>query len=137
MSITEQENVDAKDFRQELRELINGHSKENRSNTPDLVLAKFLDDVLFHFDGAVNERERLRGGPTPSEALYGFAAWITTRKERVVASYKDDAGVWAGLVSEFCEANNLVNPRDNYTDFFTMPRPVALAVTDSPTEETP
>ena len=54
---------------------------------------------------------------SPSEALYGFAAWITTRKEQVVASSKDDAAVWARLVSEFCETNSLASPRDNQPDF--------------------
>jgi len=43
----------------------------------------------------------------PSEAVYGFAAWLTTRKEKVVMSSSDDAAIVADLVKQFCEANNL------------------------------
>ena len=44
-------------FRKDLAELINRHSKENGSNTPDFILARYLDNVLQNFDAAVNERE--------------------------------------------------------------------------------
>ena len=49
-----------------------------------------------------------------SEALFGFAGWLTTRDERVVASANDDASVWAELVGEFINANNLDRPRDGW-----------------------
>ena len=114
--------MDAKDFRQELRELINGHSLENGSNTPDFVLANFLVRCLGAFDEAAVARKRSCGGLSPSEALYGFAAWITTRKKQVVASSKDDAGVWARLVDEFCKENSLAPPRDNQPDFVMPPK---------------
>lgn len=42
----------------------------------------------------------------PSEAVYGFAAWLTTRKEKIVISAADDALI-ASLVSQFCKVNNL------------------------------
>ncbi len=116
--------MDARDFRQELRELINGHSLENESNTPDFVLANLLVRCLEAFDEAVVARlnhHYLKGRScdslTPSEALFGFAGWITTRKEQVVASSKDDAAVWARLIDEFCKANKLPEPRDNQPDF--------------------
>ena len=41
------------------------------------------------------------------EAVYGFAAWLTTRKEKTVMSEMDDSGIIAGLVTEFCNVNNL------------------------------
>ena len=44
-------------FRKELAELINRHSKENGSNTPDFIQARYLENVLQNFDAAVNERE--------------------------------------------------------------------------------
>jgi len=47
-----------KDFRKELTTLINSQSKENGSNTPDWVLAKFLEDCLAIFDNAVNLRSK-------------------------------------------------------------------------------
>ena len=43
----------------------------------------------------------------PSEAVYGFAAWLTTRKEKTVMSAADDAAPIAKLVSQFCKVNNL------------------------------
>ena len=44
-------------FREELAQLINHHSRENGSNTPDYVLAHFLANVLEAFDGAVRTRD--------------------------------------------------------------------------------
>lgn len=48
-------------FRQELAELINRHSLENGSDTPDFVLAAFLLASLQLFDAAVRSRERFYG----------------------------------------------------------------------------
>jgi rubrerythrin len=45
-----------KTFRKELEELINRHSKENGSSTPDYILAMFLDECLSLFDRAVGLR---------------------------------------------------------------------------------
>jgi hypothetical protein len=43
-------------FRCELECLINSHSMENDSNTPDFVLAEFMNDCLRAFDKATNRR---------------------------------------------------------------------------------
>lgn len=43
-------------FYTELKELINKHSRENGSNTPDFVLAEYLFNCLRNFDQAVNNR---------------------------------------------------------------------------------
>ena len=51
---------------------------------------------------------------TPSEALYGFAGWITTREEKITASAYHDASVWAELVNTFIKENNLDEPRDGW-----------------------
>ncbi len=40
-------------FREELKSLINTHSMEQGSNTPDAVLAGYLCDCLDAFDNAV------------------------------------------------------------------------------------
>ena len=48
-------------FRDELEALINRHSKENGSNSPDHILAMFLAQCLEAFDAAVNMRERWYG----------------------------------------------------------------------------
>lgn len=44
-------------FREELESLINIHSKENASNTPDFILADYLQVCLNAFDMAVNARD--------------------------------------------------------------------------------
>lgn len=49
------------DFRKELEQLINRHSVENNSNTPDFVLAGYLTDCLRAFNFAVNYRDRWYG----------------------------------------------------------------------------
>jgi len=46
-----------KRFRQELEELINKHSLENGSDTPDFILAEYLMESLRAFDRATNARE--------------------------------------------------------------------------------
>jgi hypothetical protein len=54
-------------FRQELENLINKNSLENCSNTPDFVLAEFLNGCLRAFDTAVNEREKWYGRKKDAE----------------------------------------------------------------------
>lgn len=46
------------EFREKLENLINQHSKENGSNTPDFILADYLQDCLTAFDKAVKSREK-------------------------------------------------------------------------------
>lgn len=45
------------DFTTELRSLLNRHNKENGSNTPDFILANFLEQCLSAFDRATNHRK--------------------------------------------------------------------------------
>jgi len=48
-------------FRKELESLINRHSKENGSNTPDFILAEYLESCLAAFDTAVQNRSKWYG----------------------------------------------------------------------------
>lgn len=61
------------EFRDELRSLINRHSKENESNTPDFILATFLAETLELFDATVRRRESWHGridkATTPDEPV--------------------------------------------------------------------
>ena len=43
-------------FVEKLGNLINDYSKENESDTPDYILAKYLENCLDTFNEAVNER---------------------------------------------------------------------------------
>ncbi len=45
------------EFRKELEILINKHSMEQFSNTPDFILANFLTSCLTAFDSATRSRE--------------------------------------------------------------------------------
>jgi hypothetical protein len=60
-----------------------------------------------------------------SEAVYGFAAWLTCRDKKTVISASDDSAIIAELVDQFCKANslpdvsedwpnNLIHPKDEY-----------------------
>jgi hypothetical protein len=73
-----------------------------RAKVPELVLAlsKERDELT---DRLHKEVIMLNA----SEAVYGFAAWLTTREERVVLSAMDDAAPVCALVKRFCEINNL------------------------------
>lgn len=48
-------------FRRELMNVINKHSKENGSNTPDFILAEYLTDCLKAFDKATKYRDNWYG----------------------------------------------------------------------------
>lgn len=43
-------------FLQELQDLINRHNKENDSNTPDFILAQYLNNCLTNFNLAQQQR---------------------------------------------------------------------------------
>jgi len=50
-----------KSFRKELASAINRHSRENGSNTPDFILAEYLEKCLGAYDAAVVDREQWYG----------------------------------------------------------------------------
>jgi len=57
-------------FEKELSALINQHSQENASNTPDYILANFLNGCLSAFNETVQMRETWYGrDATPSFAV--------------------------------------------------------------------
>lgn len=61
---------------------------------------------------------------SPSEALFAFAGWITTRPEAVTASAKHDAAPWAELVRDFCNHYRLPAPREGWENRITPLEPV-------------
>lgn len=48
-------------FQNELAQLINKHSQENASNTPDYILAQYLTQCLAAYNTAVQQRETWYG----------------------------------------------------------------------------
>lgn len=53
---------DPPNLRKELTELLNRHSQENRSNTPDYILSDFMLSCLTAFDNATNKRDKHKKG---------------------------------------------------------------------------
>ena len=51
----------ASEFQEELQHLINRHSQENASNTPDFILAQYLAGCLAAWNQAVQQRETWHG----------------------------------------------------------------------------
>ncbi len=49
------------DFRKKIENLINIHSLENGSDTPDFILSQYLIDCLKAFDKALQAREEWYG----------------------------------------------------------------------------
>ena len=56
-----------------------------------------------------------------SEALYGFAGWLTSRTEPVTFSATHDAGKAVELVAEFCKVNQLPEPREDWANELAHP----------------
>ncbi len=48
-------------FTETLRHLINFHSMENGSNTPDFMIAEYLTDCLENFNNTLQKREKWYG----------------------------------------------------------------------------
>jgi hypothetical protein len=60
---------------------------------------------------------------TATEALYGFAGWLTTRETPVTFSSIDDASRAAQLVAEFVAANDLGDvSREDWHKFLVHPK---------------
>ena len=51
---------------------------------------------------------------TASEALFGFAAWLTTHEDKTIMSSSDSPVGIPDLIAEFCDANGLTPPRDGW-----------------------
>lgn len=65
------------------------------------------------------EIERLKAELSGSEAVYGFASWLTIREKSVTLSAHHDAAVAADLVKCFCDKQGLREPREDWTDRMT------------------
>ena len=56
-----------------------------------------------------------------SEALYGFAGWLTSRNKPLIFSAAHDAAAVADAVDDFCKANNLDEPQKGWEKHFVYP----------------
>lgn len=76
-------------FQKELEELINRHSIENGSNTPDFILAQYMMDCLNAFNNVTTKREKWYGRePKKSLEQYKEMVWpIAGRPEEDKAEF--------------------------------------------------
>lgn len=56
----------------------------------------------------------VRESLSPSEAVYGFAGWLTTRDEPVTLSGHHNAAIAAELVDEYVKKQGFEEPRENW-----------------------
>ena len=77
VKVTPSSEATNKSFSDDLERLINMHSQENASNTPDYILSEYMRGCLNTFNTAVRKREafwgRSVGGPerVASERIIG------------------------------------------------------------------
>jgi len=50
--------IDMNDFKKEIEFVINKYSVENLSNTPDFILANYVQDCLYCFETATLARDK-------------------------------------------------------------------------------
>ena len=65
-------------FGSELEALINKYSKENASNTPDFILANYLDNCLEVFNSTMQDRARWYGDVDPDNATESLKGAINS-----------------------------------------------------------
>jgi hypothetical protein len=53
--------INIEEFKKDLKGLINRHSLENRSNTPDYIIADYLFHCLLAFETVTNRRDKWYG----------------------------------------------------------------------------
>ena len=71
---------------------------------------------------------KIRKTLSASEAVLGFAAWLTTRDETTKMGAKDDCAPIVGLATRFCETNGLPDIRENWADALTHPIEIDIPV---------
>jgi hypothetical protein len=57
-----------------------------------------------------------------SEALFGFAAWLSTRDKVTKLGAKEECGCLAEMVTEFIRVNSLPEVRERWTDNLEFPK---------------
>lgn len=74
-----------------------------------------IQQLIEKLDGVYND---MNG----QEAIFGFAAWLTTRPNEVKMGSNNECGIVADLCGQWCEKNNLQEPREGiYPDNISHP----------------
>ncbi len=56
-------------LRKEIKSILNKYSQENRSNTPDFMLADFMLGCLNVYENTISAREKWYGRPDPFDKI--------------------------------------------------------------------
>lgn len=72
--------------------------------------------VGYQHEEDIKTHKAIEDKLTASEAVFGFAGWLTTRKEKTVMSSEDDSACIARLCGQFIKENELSLPRDGWDD---------------------
>lgn len=68
-------------FEKELRALINRHGRDNAANTPDYVLAQFLETCLAAFTTAAQQRDTHDGRDARPTATCGLDSGVALQSD--------------------------------------------------------
>ncbi len=136
---------DMKEFQKELAHLINEHSIENEVHLPDFLLAKlivnfittqvpvFKETLDWYRTACPPEPEpvgddaeeiEMEDKLTASEALFGFMAWLSGRKDVVKIGSSEECAGLPSLIQTFCDENKLKDPREGWENNLIHPCPV-------------
>jgi len=86
------------------------------------------DELQEKPDGDRRQLQMFEPRITPAEAVIGFAAWLTTRKETIAVGSTNDASPAAELANLFCRVNELGEPREEaWPNNITHPEEPAVA----------
>jgi len=110
-------------FMQELIDLLNRHSKENLSGTPDFILANYLHRCLETYNATITARAEWRGESVELPALQKPAG-----KKVTLVIYED------GRRNEVGEAYISMWPGENSGEIYDVAQSVAI-VPHSPSKE--
>jgi hypothetical protein len=58
---------------------------------------------------------------SPSEALFAFGGWLSSKEEVITIGATSDCAVLAEKINEFCEANDLEEPRQDWENNIVYP----------------
>lgn len=97
--------IELDEFQKELTALINKHSIDNHSNTPDFVLAEYMIDALMAYRSAKSRADNLKlGGPfaTSGGSIESVQDKINQSADEVIkrTQYKDIVCLKCGHVTE-------------------------------------
>lgn len=67
-------------------------------------------------------RMKMEDKLTASEAIYGFMAWLSTRKEVVKIGSSEECSPLPVLVGTFCDENKLKKPRKGWENNLIHPK---------------